>query len=345
MVVCKTEGIGSIPVNINKRMVIVVLKILVILVSLLISIAYLTLAERKVLGYMQVRKGPNVVGVYGLLQPLADGLKLFIKEIIIPNHANMLIYIIAPILSLTLAFIAWAVIPYGVGVVLSDLGIGVLYLFVVSSISVYAVLMSGWSSNSKYAFLGAIRAAAQMISYEVSIGLIILAVILCVGSLNISEIVLAQENIPFIFPLFPAAIMFFVSVLAETNRVPFDLTEGESELVSGFNVEYSSMSFALFFLAEYSHIILMSTFGVLLFLSGWLFPFTLGLSIYNFAWFAIKAVLIVFLFIWIRATYPRIRYDQLMALLWKSYLPLSGAFVVLVSGILIGEGAFPPLSF
>ena len=314
----------------------VIFKIIVILMSLLISIAYLTLAERKVLGYMQIRKGPNVVGVYGLLQPLADGLKLFIKEIILPNHANMLIYIVAPILSLTLAFIAWGVVPYGPGVVFSDLGIGVLYLFVVSSISVYAVLMSGWSSNSKYAFLGAIRAAAQMISYEVSIGLIIIAVILCVGSLSLSEIVMVQENVPFIFPLFPAAIMFFVSVLAETNRVPFDLTEGESELVSGFNVEYSSMSFALFFLAEYCHIILMSAFGVLLFLGGWL-----SMILYNFVWFAIKTVIIVFLFIWIRATYPRIRYDQLMALLWKSYLPLSGAFVVLVSGILIGESAFP----
>lgn len=325
-------------------MVLLIFKILVILVSLLISIAYLTLAERKVLGYMQARKGPNVVGVYGLLQPLADGLKLFIKEIIIPNHANMFIYIVAPILSLTLAFIGWGVIPYGPGVVLSDLGIGILYLFVVSSISVYAVLMSGWSSNSKYAFLGAIRAAAQMISYEVSIGLIIISVILCVGSLSLSEIVMVQEKIPFIFPLFPAAIMFFVSVLAETNRVPFDLTEGESELVSGFNVEYSSMSFALFFLAEYCHIILMSTFGVLVFLGGWLLPFNIlwmTPSFYNFVWFAIKTVIIVFLFIWIRATYPRIRYDQLMTLLWKSYLPLSGGFVVLVSGILIGESAFP----
>ena len=330
--------------SIREKMVIIIFKIVVILVSLLISIAYLTLAERKVLGYMQARKGPNVVGVYGLLQPLADGFKLFIKEIIIPNHANMFIYIVAPILSLTLAFIAWGVIPYGPGVVLSDLGIGVLYLFVVSSISVYAILMSGWSSNSKYAFLGAIRAAAQMISYEVSIGLIIIAVILCVGSLSLSEIVLAQENMPFILPLFPAAIMFFVSVLAETNRVPFDLTEGESELVSGFNVEYSSMSFALFFLAEYCHIILMSTFAVLLFLGGWLLPlniFGMTPSFYNFVWFAIKIVIIVFLFIWIRATYPRIRYDQLMTLLWKSYLPLSGGFVVLVSGILIGESAFP----
>lgn len=316
----------------RENMVIIVIKILAILVPLLISIAYLTLAERKVLGYIQCRKGPNIVGWYGLLQPIADGLKLFTKEIIIPNHANLFIYIMAPILSLTLAFVAWGVIPYGEGIVLSDLGIGILYIFAVSSISVYAVLMSGWSSNSKYAFLGAIRAAAQMISYEVSIGLIIISVVLCVGSLNLTEIVLAQKNIWFFFPLFPAAMMFFVSALAETNRVPFDLTEGESELVSGFNVEYSSMSFALFFLAEYANIILMSAFGVILFLGG-----SLG-----FMWFGIKIAIIIFLFIWIRASFPRIRYDQLMALLWKSYLPLSLAFVVLVSGALIGFNGLPP---
>jgi len=290
------------------------------------------------------------VGVYGLLQPLADGLKLFTKEIIIPNHANNLIYILAPILSLTLALVAWGVIPYGQGVVLSDLGIGILYLFAVSSISVYAVLMSGWSSNSKYAFLGAIRAAAQMISYEVSIGLIIISVVLCVGSLNLTEIVLAQNHVWFLIPLFPITIMFFVSALAETNRVPFDLTEGESELVSGFNVEYSSMSFALFFLAEYCHIILMSTFGVILFLGGWqgiTIPFWGYISLsdtyfYNFIWFGVKIAVVIFLFIWIRASYPRIRYDQLMALLWKSYLPLSLAFVILVSGLLIGFNAIPP---
>uniref|UniRef100_A0AAU8HQ62 NADH-ubiquinone oxidoreductase chain 1 n=1 Tax=Demospongiae sp. TaxID=2813625 RepID=A0AAU8HQ62_9METZ len=323
-------------------------KILIILIPLLVSIAYLTLAERKVLGYIQCRKGPNVIGVYGLLQPLADGLKLFTKEIIIPNHANIFIYILAPILSLTLAFIAWGVIPYGQGIVLSDLSIGVLYLFAVSSISVYAILMSGWASNSKYAFLGAIRAAAQMISYEVSIGLIIISVVLCVGSLNLTKIILTQINIWFIIPLFPAAIMFFVSALAETNRVPFDLTEGESELVSGFNVEYSSMSFALFFLAEYCHIILMSTFGVILFFGGWLPPFWgIGLItnwkyLYNLLWFGIKIAIIIFFFIWVRASYPRIRYDQLMALLWKSYLPLSLAFVILVSGVLIGFNALPP---
>lgn len=323
-------------------------KILIILIPLLVSIAYLTLAERKVLGYIQCRKGPNVIGIYGLLQPLADGLKLFTKEIIIPNHANMFIYILAPILSLTLALVAWGAIPYGQGIVLSDLGIGVLYLFAVSSISVYAVLMSGWASNSKYAFLGAIRAAAQMISYEVSIGLIIISVVLCVGSLNLTKIILTQIDIWFIIPLFPAAIMFFVSALAETNRVPFDLTEGESELVSGFNVEYSSMSFALFFLAEYCHIILMSTFGVILFFGGWLRPLGgIGLItnweyLYNLIWFGIKIAIIIFFFIWVRASYPRIRYDQLMALLWKSYLPLSLAFVILVSGALIGFNALPP---
>ena len=330
-------------------MVIRIIKILTILVPLLISIAYLTLAERKVLGYIQCRKGPNVVGVYGLLQPIADGVKLFTKEIIIPNHANLFIYILAPVLSLTLAFVAWGVIPYSEGVVLSDLGIGVLYLFAVSSISVYAILMSGWGSNSKYAFLGAIRAAAQMISYEVSIGLIIISVVLCVGSLNLSQIVLTQTIVWFILPLFPIGFMFFVSALAETNRVPFDLTEGESELVSGFNVEYSSMSFALFFLAEYCHIILMSIFGVLLFFGGWLCPFE-GLFSYSlfdgnwahFWWLGGKVVILIFLFIWIRGTYPRIRYDQLMALLWKSYLPLSLAFVVLVPGLLIGFDILPP---
>ncbi len=323
-------------------MVIIILKIIAILIPLLVSIAYLTLAERKVLGYIQCRKGPNVVGLYGVLQPLADGLKLFIKEIIIPNHANFFIYIIAPILSFTLALLAWGVIPYERGVLLSDLGIGILYLFAISSISVYAVLMSGWSSNSKYSFLGAIRAAAQMISYEVSIGLIIISVILCVGSLNLSEIVINQKKIWFIIPLFPVSIMFFVSALAETNRVPFDLTEGESELVSGFNVEYSSMSFALFFLAEYCHIILMSTFGVILFLGGWSFFWEMGSYFINLVLFGIKISFILFLFIWIRASYPRIRYDQLMALLWKSYLPLSLAFVILVSSVLLGFYSIPP---
>nr|QJS34671.1 NADH dehydrogenase subunit 1 [Telopathes sp. NB-2020] len=318
-----------------------ILKILVIVVPLLIAVAYLTLAERKVLGYMQARKGPNVVGVYGLLQPLADGIKLFTKEMIIPHHANLFIYIVAPILSFTLALIAWGVIPYERGVLISDLKIGILYLLAVSSISVYATLMSGWASQSKYAFLGAIRAAAQMISYEVSIGLIIISVILCVGSFNIIEIVLAQSNgVWFLFPLFPAAIMFFASALAETNRAPFDLTEGESELVSGYNVEYASMSFALFFLAEYAHIILMSCLTTILFLGGWLSPISYFRG--GAGWFGLKAALIILLFIWVRASFPRMRYDQLMALLWKSYLPLSLAFVVLVASVLLGFNGLPP---
>ncbi len=255
-------------------------RVVCILIPLLVSVAYLTLAERKVLGYIQGRKGPNVVGIVGLLQPLADGLKLFTKEMVIPNHANMYIYILSPVLTLGLALLAWGVIP--MGGVMADLGLGVLYLFAVSSMSVYGVLMSGWSSNSKYAFLGAIRAAAQMISYEVSIGLIIISVILFTGSLALIDIAACQHKMWLILPLYPGAVMFLVSALAETNRVPFDLTEAESELVSGFNVEYSSMAFALFFLAEYCHIILMGALGVILFLGGvtpWKITFLLFLFI------------------------------------------------------------------
>lgn len=311
-----------------------ILKILIIIVPLLIAVAYLTLAERKVLGSMQLRKGPNVVGVYGLLQPLADGLKLFSKEIVLPTQANLGIFIIAPILAFVLALISWAVIPYARGAVVADINLGILYLFAVSSISVYAILTSGWSSNSKYAFFGAIRAAAQMISYEVSIGLILMTVVICTGSLNLTDIVLAQREVWFIIPLFPAAIMFFISALAETNRAPFDLTEGESELVSGYNVEYSSMTFALFMLAEYSHIILMSLLTSLLFFGGWLpFPFLDFLPpVINMA---IKTTFFTFLFVWVRASFPRIRYDQLMQLLWKSYLPLSLGFLIFVASIII----------
>jgi len=311
----------------------IILKILAIIVPLLIAVAYVTLAERKVLGSIQIRKGPNVVGVFGLLQPLADGIKLFAKETILPTHANKIIYLIAPILGFILSLISWAVIPYDEGSVVADINIGILYLFAVSSISVYSILMSGWASNSKYAFFGAIRAAAQMISYEVSIGLIIISVIMCSGSLNLTQIVLAQKEIWFVIPLFPAFIMFFISSLAETNRAPFDLSEGESELVSGFNVEYSAMTFALFFLAEYGHIILMSLLNVLLFFGGWLSP------IYFLPdspiWLAIKTAFFVFAFIWVRASFPRIRYDQLMQLLWKNYLPLSLGFVVFISSVLI----------
>lgn len=311
------------------------IKIIIIVVPLLIAVAYVTLAERKIMGSMQLRKGPNVVGVFGLLQPLADGLKLFSKETILPTHSNIMIFILGPILSLMLALISWGVIPYSETAVLSDINVSVLYLFAVSSISVYAILMSGWGSNSKYAFFGAIRAAAQMISYEVCIGLILLSVIVCVGELNLIKIVNAQKDCWFIFPLFPAALMFFVSALAETNRAPFDHAEGESELVSGFNTEYSGMTFALFFLAEYSHIILMSLLTALLFLGGWL-PFTQVLSfIPGEINLGLKTTLLVFTFVWVRASFPRMRYDALMQLLWKSYLPLSLGYLILVSSIMI----------
>ncbi len=310
----------------------IILKILAILVPLLIAIAYVTLAERKVLGSMQIRKGPNVVGIFGLIQPLADAIKLFAKETVIPTHANKRIYLVAPVLGFVISLISWAVIPYDEGSVVADINIGMLYLFAVSSISVYSILMSGWSSNSKYAFFGAIRAAAQMISYEVSIGLIIISVILCTGSLNLTQIVLAQKEIWFVIPLFPAFIMFFISSLAETNRAPFDLSEGESELVSGFNVEYSAMTFALFFLAEYGHIVLMSLLNVLLFFGGWLSPISFLPD--SPLWLALKTSLFVFAFIWVRGSFPRIRYDQLMQLLWKNYLPLSLGFVVFISSFL-----------
>lgn len=314
-----------------------------IVVPLLIAVAYVTLAERKVLGAIQLRKGPNVVGLYGLLQPLADGLKLFAKETILPTQANLIIFIVAPILALILSLIASAVIPYDEGAVLTDLNIGILYIFTISSISVYAILMSGWSSNSKYAFFGAIRAAAQMISYEVSMGLIIISVVLIVGELNLTAIVLAQKEVWFVIPLFPAFIMFFVSALAETNRAPFDLTEGESELVSGFNVEYSGMTFALFFISEYANIILISILTVILFFGGWLppidiLPFTL---VPPYFWLSLKTAAIIFLFVWVRGSFPRIRYDQLMQLLWKSYLPFSLGFVIFVASILIAFNGLP----
>lgn len=318
------------------------IKIIGLIVPLLVGVAYLTLAERKVLGSMQLRKGPNVVGVFGLLQPLADGLKLFTKETILPSHANLSIFILSPIAALTLALLSFAVIPFNDGYVIADINVGMLYLFAVSSISVYAILMSGWSSNSKYAFFGAIRAAAQMISYEVSLGLIIVSVILCVGDLNLLSIAHAQKDLWFFIPLFPAFFMFFVSALAETNRAPFDLTEGESELVSGYNVEYSAMTFAMFFLAEYSHIILMSLITSLLFFGAWFppfhfFPFNLLSPCF---WLGLKTAFFMFIFIWVRGTFPRMRYDALMALLWKSYLPLSLGFLILVSGFIFLPAIF-----
>jgi len=307
-----------------------VIKFLLLIVPVLISVAYLTLAERKVLGYTQTRKGPNVVGIYGLLQPLADGVKLFSKEMVIPNHVSLFLYFFAPVLALTLGLLVWSVLPLNNCTVLVDLELSLLLIFALSSIGVYAILGSGWSSNSKYAFIGALRAAAQMISYEVSIGLIIMSVILISGSFNLSSIITSQkQGIIFLIPLLPAALMFFVSCLAETNRAPFDLTEGESELVSGYNVEYSSMSFALFFLAEYSHIIFMSFLFTILFLGG----FSL-LDIQDSTILMLKSCVIIFLFVWVRTSFPRLRYDHLMTLLWKGYLPLSLGFIIFINSIL-----------
>ena len=315
------------------------IKFLVIAVPVLISVAYLTLAERKIIGYSQTRKGPNVVGIYGLLQPLADGLKLFSKEMVIPNHVSIFLYFFSPILALTLGLVVWALLPLNFYSVMSDINLGILIIFALSSVGVYAILMSGWSSNSKYAFMGSLRAAAQMISYEVSIGLIIISVILCGGTMNLLNIIQAQEQLTwFILPLLPSGFMFFISCLAETNRAPFDLTEGESELVSGYNVEYSSMTFALFFLAEYSHIIFMSFLFAVLFLGGWSFIISTPLILF------IKGTFIVFLFVWVRTSFPRLRYDQLMSLLWKTYLPLSLGLILLVNSVLWSINGLPPLS-
>jgi len=318
-------------------------KILGLIVPLLIAVAYLTLAERKVMASMQRRKGPNVVGFFGLLQPLADGLKLLIKEPVLPSNANTLLFAAAPILTFLLSLISWAVIPFGYGLVLSDLNVGVLYIFAISSLGVYGIILAGWSSNSKYAFLGALRSAAQMVSYEVSIGLILITILLCVGSLNITEIVMAQSKIWYGIPLFPILVLFFISALAETNRAPFDLPEAEAELLAGYNVEYSSMGFALFFLGEYANMILMSTLASILFLGGWLPPFNAALFYWipSGVWLGLKVCFFLFLFIWVRAAFPRYRYDQLMRLGWKVFLPLSLAAVIFVSGVLVSFDALP----
>ena len=323
--------------------VVIVAAIVAILVPLLLSVAYLTYAERKVIGAMQMRKGPNVVGPFGLLQPIADGLKLLAKETIIPSGANKLIFLIAPMLTFTLSLIAWAVIPFGAGLVLADINVGILYLFAISSLGVYGIIMAGWASNSRYAFFGALRSAAQMVSYEVSMGFVIITVLVCVGSLRLTDIVLAQENLWFAIPLFPMFVIFFVSTLAETNRAPFDLPEAEAELVAGYNVEYSSMTFALFFLGEYANMILMCAMTVLLFLGGWLPP--LDVAPLNWipgpVWFALKVAAVLFVFLWVRATFPRYRYDQLMRLGWKVFLPLSLAAVAIYSGALVALGWVP----
>jgi len=321
-------------------MLIVILNILSLVVPLLIAVAYFTLAERKIMASIQRRRGPNVVGYMGLLQPLADGLKLFVKETILPTNANTFLFVIAPIITFVLSLISWAVIPFGSGQVISDLHLGVLYSLAVSSLGVYGVLISGWSSNSKYAFLGGLRSAAQMVSYEIPMGFILVTVIVCVGSANLTEIVLSQVDVWLIFPLLPLGIMFFICCLAETNRHPFDLPEAEAELVSGYNVEYSAMGFALFFLGEYANMLFMSALTSTIFLGGWL-PLPYMGFIPGSVWLGIKICFFVVLFIWVRAILPRYRYDQLMDLGWKCFLPLSLSFLFLVVGVLVSFDWLP----
>lgn len=322
-------------------------KIIILVVPLLIGMAMLTYAERKVIGAMQLRKGPNVVGPFGLLQAFADGFKLFLKETIIPTKANRVMFLLAPVITFALAMLGWAVMPISSEFLIADLNVGVLYLFAISSLGVYGIIISGWASNSKYAFLGAIRSSAQMVSYEVSIGLVIITVLLCVGSLNLSDIVKAQAGGMthwFAFSgLLPMFVVFFVSGLAETNRLPFDLPEAEGELVAGYNVEYSSMAFALFFLGEYINMILMSGMTVTLFLGGWYAPFESELLAWvpGGIWFMLKVAVCLFVFLWVRATFPRYRYDQLMRLGWKIFLPLSLLWVVGTAGYLVFTGTLP----
>lgn len=327
----------------NIIIVTTILKSLCIVIPLLIAVAYFTIAERKIMGAIQRRRGPNAVGFMGLLQPLGDGLKLFVKETTLPTNANTSIFLVAPALTFILSLMGWAVIPLAEGVVICDLNLGLMYLLAISSLNVYGILFAGWSSNSKYAYLGALRSAAQMISYEISIGFTVLSVVLCAGSLNLSRIVLAQQHMWFVIPLLPVFIVFCISMLAETNRHPFDLPEAEAELVSGYNVEYSAMTFALFFLGEYANMLLMSTLAAILFLGGWLpladnFIFN---TIPGTVWLTIKICFGVVFFITTRATLPRYRYDQLMYLGWKCFLPVSLGYLVLTAGILISFNWLP----
>ena len=314
-----------------------VYKILFLLVPVLVSVAMIVWLDRRVWAFVQKRQGPNVVGPFGLLQTIADALKYVFKEIIIPSSSNKVIFILAPIVTMTLALISWAVIPFSATQVLADINVGILYLFAVSSLGVYGIIMGGWASNSKYPFLGAIRSAAQMVSYEVSIGVIIINVLLCVGSLNLNDIVIAQQNLWFVIPLFPMFVIFFISALAETNRPPFDLPEAEAELVAGYQTEYSGMMYAMFWLGEYANILLMCAMGAILFLGGWLSP----IEIYPFTlvpgplWLILKILLLFFLFALVKATVPRYRYDQLMKLGWKIFLPFSLFYVVLTSSFLL----------
>jgi NADH-quinone oxidoreductase subunit H len=318
-------------------------KILFLLVPVLVSVAMIVWLDRRIWAFVQKRQGPNVVGPFGLLQSLADALKYIFKEVIIPSSSNKVIFILAPIITMTLALISWAVIPFSATQVLADINVGILYLFAVSSLGVYGIIMGGWASNSKYPFLGAIRSAAQMVSYEVSIGVIIINVLLCVGSLNLNDIVLAQENLWFIIPLFPMFVIFFISALAETNRPPFDLPEAEAELVAGYQTEYSGMMYAMFWLGEYANILLMCAMGSILFLGGWLSP----IEIYPFSlipgaiWLIFKILFLFILFALVKAIVPRYRYDQLMRLGWKIFLPLSLTWVVLTASYLFYFNLLP----
>ena len=322
-------------------------KIFFLLIPILVSVAMIVWLDRRIWGLVQKRRGPNVVGPFGLLQTLADALKYIFKEIIIPASANKIIFILAPIVTMTLALVAWAVIPFSEDLILSDINVGILYIFAVSSLGVYGIIMGGWASNSKYPFLGAIRSAAQMVSYEVSIGIIIINVLLCVGSLNLKDIVLAQQNLWFIIPLFPMFIIFFISALAETNRPPFDLPEAEAELVSGYQTEYSGMMYAMFWLGEYANILLMCALGSILFLGGWLriidiYPFNL---IPAPIWMIFKILFLFFLFAIVKAIVPRYRYDQLMRLGWKIFLPFSLTYVVMTASFLFYFDLLPTKDF
>ena len=320
-------------------LVLIIANILLITLPLLLCVAYLTYAERRVIGLMQMRRGPNVVGPFGLLQPIADAVKLLFKEVIVPTRASKIVFIISPMITFILSLIGWAVVPFGPGMVLADINVGVLYVLAISSLGVYGIIMAGWASNSKYAFLGAIRSSAQMISYEVSMGLVIVTILLVTGTLNLSQIVEYQRTMPFWIQLLmaPMAVIFFISVLAETNRLPFDLPEAEAELVAGYNVEYSSMAFALFFLGEYANMILVSAITVTFFMGGYLPPFNIEFLevVPGLVWFIIKVTFLLFVFLWLRATLPRYRYDQLMRIGWKFFLPLTLFWVVLVSSLLM----------